>query len=76
MNNETNQSENLQLLTELEQRLSSLLDRYKQLAQENHILKQQQEKLSSEKASLDEKHHKVHLKIETILKQLKALEQQ
>ena len=71
----TDQDENLQLLVELEQRVSSLLEDCDRLAEENQMLRQQQEKLSLEKAELQEKHRQVHSKIESMLGHLKTLEQ-
>lgn len=74
MEMESSQSQNLQLLTELEQRVSDLLEVYDRLVQENEMLKKQQEKLSLEKAGLQENHRQVHSKIESMLTRLKTLE--
>ncbi len=75
MEMESSQSQNLQLLAELEQRVSDLLEDYDRLMQENDVLKKQQEKLSLEKAGLQENHRQVHSKIESMLTRLKTLEQ-
>ena len=64
----------LQLLTELEQRISDLLEERNQLLEENQVLKEQQGKSSLEKAGLQEKHRQVYSKIETMLSRLKTLE--
>ncbi len=76
MNDNLSQSENLRLLDELEQQISGLLERNRQLSQENEILKQQQETLAARAAGLDDKHHKVRSRLESMLKQLNSLEQQ
>ena len=75
MESERNQNQNLQLLTELEQRISDLLKNHDQLIQENVMLKKQQEKLALENATLNEKHRQAQSKVESILNRLKTLEQ-
>ncbi len=65
----------MQLLTELEQRVNDLLEDHNRLMEENLALKKQQKKLSSEKAGLNDLHHQVHSKIESMLTRLKMLEQ-
>ncbi len=74
MEPESDQGRNLNLLTELEQRISGLLEDNSRLAKENKALQQQQKKLSLEKAGLHEKHRQVHTKIESMLARLKTLE--
>ncbi len=76
MEMESSQSQNLQLLAELEQRVSGLLEDHDRLLRENEMLKKQQEKLSLEKAGLQENRRQVHSKIESMLTRLKTLEQQ
>jgi len=76
MEADLSQKEHLQLLTELERRVNGLLGEHNRLMEENLTLKQQQEKLSSEKASLHDKQRQVQSKLESMLTRLKSLEQQ
>ncbi len=71
---EENTNSSYQILLELEEHISTLLEDYKKLSQENDLLRQNQEALLNEKANLLEINCQVQDKIESMVNQLKMLE--
>jgi cell division protein ZapB len=63
-----------QELSRLEAQVNGLLEVIELLSQENHSLRAQQESLSTERASLLEKHDQVRNRVDAIVTRLKSLE--
>ena len=61
-------------LQQLEQKVDSLIRTCSELLQENHSLKNQQEQLMSERATLIEKTESARTRVEAIISRLKSLE--
>jgi cell division protein ZapB len=61
-------------LRRLEGRLDELVDVCKQLKEENQSLKQRQDLLMSERASLLQKNEQVRARVEAMIGRLKAME--
>ena len=61
-------------LKRLEGRLDELVDVCKQLKEENQSLKQRQDMLMSERASLLQKNEQVRARVEAMIGRLKAME--
>ena len=61
-------------LKRLEARLDELVDVCKQLKEENQSLKQRQDLLMSERASLLQKNEQVRARVEAMIGRLKAME--
>jgi cell division protein ZapB len=62
-------------LKRLEKRLDELVVICRQLREENHSLKQRQETLMAERASLLQKNEQVRGRVEAMVTRLKAMEQ-
>jgi len=64
-----------QELKRLEERLQEVLDLCGRLQEENHSLRENQEHLVAEKASLVHRNEQVRTRVEHIISRLKSLEQ-
>ncbi|HEX6929560.1 MAG TPA: TIGR02449 family protein [Gammaproteobacteria bacterium] len=64
-----------QELKRLEARLQEVLDLCNRLQEENHSLREGQEQLVAEKASLVQRNEQVKTRVENIITRLKSLEQ-
>lgn len=64
-----------QELKRLEERLQEVLDLCSRLQEENHSLRESQEQLAAEKASLMQRNEQVKTRVEGIIGRLKSLEQ-
>ena len=64
-----------QELKRLEERLQEVLDLCSRLQEENHSLRESQEQLVAEKASLVQRNDQVKTRVEHIINRLKSLEQ-
>lgn len=63
-------------LKRLERRLEDLIVTVGQIKEENRALRQRQEALTSERASLLQKNEQVRARVEAMIGRLKAMEQQ
>lgn len=61
-------------LQRLEQRIDVLLQRCRRLDEENRVLRQSQESLNAERASLLEKNEVARSRIEAMISRLKSME--
>jgi cell division protein ZapB len=62
-------------LKRLERRLDELVGTVSQLKEENRALRQRQDSLSSERATLLQKNEQVRARVEAMIGRLKAMEQ-
>ncbi|MEM7501995.1 MAG: TIGR02449 family protein [Pseudomonadota bacterium] len=64
-----------QELKRLEKRVDALVEVCDQLQSENHSLKQRQDSLTAERATLLQKNEQVRARVEAMIGRLKAMEQ-
>jgi cell division protein ZapB len=75
MKDSSSNSATLVELKRLEQRLEDLIVAVGQMKEENRALRQRQETLTSERASLLQKNEQVRARVEAMIGRLKSMEQ-